>query len=57
MTERWATLRAFEAPTLDGPALLALTRSALVILVLAAMVWLMRRMLASRHPQSAVRDQ
>jgi len=37
--------------------LLALTRSALVILVLAAMAWLMRWMLASRHPQSAVRDQ
>ena len=43
MVDRWATLRAFEAPPLDTTALLFLTRLALVLLTLSGIAWLLRR--------------
>jgi hypothetical protein len=49
MTDRWATLRAFEGAAYDATSLLALVRTALVILLTLAIVWLARWTTARRR--------
>lgn len=49
MTARWETLRAYDAPALDGPSLLAAVRTMLVLGVAVALVWAARWRLARRE--------
>lgn len=55
MADRWTVLREFPLPALDGTALLTAARVLLAVVIVAAVVWLARQIIARVNGTAEIR--